>query len=148
MRAVVAGATLASFVLAAVFFLLELLVFKTLGWKTALQPLIVAGKRMPCMQPGRPANLTSRGKLASELSHDADSLDFVCCELPNVDRCVPQWCPWRGWGSAGTTTQLWQRCRRRSTAKSAEQLESARGRICARILLEALQQPQREAVVV
>ena len=38
-----AGATLASFVLAAVFFLMELLVFKTLGWKTALQPLVVAG---------------------------------------------------------------------------------------------------------
>ena len=40
-----AGATLASFVLALLFFLGELIVFKTLGWRTALQPLIVAGAR-------------------------------------------------------------------------------------------------------
>ena len=50
-RAVMAGATLASFVLAAVFFLLELLVFKTLGWKTAMQPLVVAGTRKLLSNP-------------------------------------------------------------------------------------------------
>ena len=37
------GATLLSFVLALAFFLGELLYFKTLSWKRALQPLIVAG---------------------------------------------------------------------------------------------------------
>jgi len=36
------GATLFSFVLALLFFLAELAIFRTLSWKTALQPLIVA----------------------------------------------------------------------------------------------------------
>ncbi len=40
------GATLASFVLALLFFLGELFVFKTLGWRTAMQPLIVARERL------------------------------------------------------------------------------------------------------
>jgi hypothetical protein len=35
--------TLASFVLALMFFMGELLLFKTLSWKMALQPMIVAG---------------------------------------------------------------------------------------------------------
>jgi Erg28 like protein len=38
-----AGVTLASFVLALIFFTSELLLFKTLSWKMALQPMIVAG---------------------------------------------------------------------------------------------------------
>lgn len=38
-----AGATLASFVLALLFFLSELLLYKTLSLKSALQPMIVAG---------------------------------------------------------------------------------------------------------
>lgn len=38
----VVGVTLASFVLALVFFTSELLLFKTLSWKMALQPMIVA----------------------------------------------------------------------------------------------------------
>lgn len=37
------GATLFSFVLALVFFLSELFVFKTLSWQKVLQPLTVAG---------------------------------------------------------------------------------------------------------
>ena len=41
-----AGATLASFVLAMLFFLGELFVFQSLGWKTALQPLIIAGEHL------------------------------------------------------------------------------------------------------
>ena len=39
-----AGATLFSFVAALGFFLLELFVYQTVGWKSALQPLIVAGE--------------------------------------------------------------------------------------------------------
>ena len=39
-----AGATLFSFVAALCFFLLELFVYQTVGWKSALQPLIVAGE--------------------------------------------------------------------------------------------------------
>ncbi len=38
-----AGATLLSFVLAIVHFTLELLVFKTMAWQFALQPMVVAG---------------------------------------------------------------------------------------------------------
>ncbi len=38
-----AGATLTSFVLALLFFTSELLVYKTLSLKSALQPMIVAG---------------------------------------------------------------------------------------------------------
>lgn len=41
-----AGVTLASFVLALVFFTSELLLFKTVSWKMALQPMIVAGATM------------------------------------------------------------------------------------------------------
>lgn len=37
-----AGATLGSFLIALLHFLLELLVFKTVGLKTAIQPMIVA----------------------------------------------------------------------------------------------------------
>ena len=37
------GATLGSFLIALLHFLLELLVFKTVGLKTAIQPMIVAG---------------------------------------------------------------------------------------------------------
>ena len=39
-----AGATLFSFVAALCFFLLELFVYQTVGWQSALQPLIVAGE--------------------------------------------------------------------------------------------------------
>ena len=55
------GATLASFVLAAVFFVMELLVFKTLGWKTALQPLVVAGEGMSYMYRIGSAHPISQG---------------------------------------------------------------------------------------
>ena len=41
-----AGATLFSFVAALCFFLLELFVYQTVGWKSALQPLIVAGESL------------------------------------------------------------------------------------------------------
>lgn len=37
------GATLLSFLVALAHFLLELLVFQTCGWKTAAQPMVVAG---------------------------------------------------------------------------------------------------------
>jgi len=39
-----AGATLFSFVAALVFFLLELVVYQTVSWQRALQPLIIAGQ--------------------------------------------------------------------------------------------------------
>lgn len=42
-----AGATFFSFVAALCFFLLELFVYQTVSWKSALQPLIVAGELMP-----------------------------------------------------------------------------------------------------
>lgn len=41
---VLAGATLFSFALALCFFLAELLIFKTLSWKTVIQPLVIASE--------------------------------------------------------------------------------------------------------
>jgi hypothetical protein len=41
--AAAAGATLGSFLIALLHFLMELMLFQTMGLKTALQPMIVAG---------------------------------------------------------------------------------------------------------
>jgi Erg28 like protein len=64
-----AGVTLASFVLALVFFTSELLLFKTLSWKMALQPMVVAGAMLRCK--AMPLCLNS---LDSARSADQDSL--------------------------------------------------------------------------
>jgi len=66
---IVYGATLASFVIALLFFLGELCVFKTLGWRTALQPLVVALISAVWMSLGWNYYTT----MATEMSEEIDS---------------------------------------------------------------------------
>ena len=117
------GATLGSFLIALLHFGLELLLFKTLGLATALQPMIVAGARAcrlaaPAPAPAPAWNVCSCWRQRRRLRLAASGSGRAGCRAamqagllltpaspPRLPHTFKQACRACGWGWDGTTTR-------------------------------------------